>query len=76
MAATIFIYAAVSMSQASAYPSGVTVATPATDVRASRHYPHHRRYEGYRAPPHARCHYHYFPRYEWNPGCGYWWDYP
>jgi hypothetical protein len=36
MAATIFVCAAVSMSQASAYPSGVTVAPPATDVRASR----------------------------------------
>jgi hypothetical protein len=73
MAATVFICAAASISHASAHPS--TVASPPTEVSASRHHPHHRRYESYRAPPHLRCQYHYFPRYEWNPGCGYWWDY-
>ena len=45
MAATVFICAAVSISQASAYPSIVAVASPPTDVSASRHYTHHRRYK-------------------------------
>ena len=44
MAATVFICAAVSISQASAYPSIVAVASPPTDVSASRHHTHHRRY--------------------------------
>jgi hypothetical protein len=70
MAATVFICA---ISQASAYPSIVAVASPPTDVSASRHYTHHRTYA---TPPHTRCQYHYFPGYEWNPGCGHWWDYP
>jgi hypothetical protein len=76
MAATAFICAAVSISHASAYPYAVTVASHPTDVSASRHYSHHRGYHSYRAARHVRCQYHYFPRYEWNPGCGYWWDYP
>jgi hypothetical protein len=76
MAASAFICAAVFISQASAYPSVAIVASPPTDVSANRYYRHHRGREGYRAPPHPRCQYHYFPRYEWSPGCGYWWDYP
>jgi hypothetical protein len=75
MAAIVFIVAAASISQAAAHPSVVAVASPPTDVSASRHYPHHRGYDSHRAPPNPRCQYHYFPRYEWNPGCGYWWDY-
>jgi hypothetical protein len=70
MAAIVFIVAAASISQASDHPSVVAVASPPTDVSASRHYPRHRGYDSHRAPPHPRCQYHYFPAMNGIPAVG------
>ena len=83
LAATFVICAVACSAEASAYPSvrslsvghGLAVVdSPPTG--ASHHYRREHIYQSYRRPPFARCRYYYFPRYEWRPGCGYWWDYP